>query len=402
MKNKNWNTSLAEKYCLSVRDGTHDSPKFVDYGYALITSKNIKTGSIDKSSAKLISESDYYAINKRSKVEQWDVLISMIGTVGDICIIEDENPDFAIKNIGLFKCKNEIESRWLYYWLKSPSAKEYINSHLNGTSQQYISLNNLRKLPISYPKDISIKQKIIDVMLAYDEVIRSKQRYIVLLEESARLLYQEWFVKFRFPEFRNCNLKNLIPEKWSMKKLSEICIVNRSNVDKKNILESIKYIDISSVNEGNISQVTEIPFLDAPGRARRVVQHGDILWSCVRPNRRSYTLLWQPDDNMIASTGFAVLTAKDIPFSYLYFATTSDDFVSYLSNRATGAAYPAVTGKDFEDATILCPTEKILNKFDEICLPILEQKYNLSYQNSLLTKARDELLPKLISGQIKV
>lgn len=77
------------------------------------------------------------------------------------------------------------------------------------------------------------------------------------------------------------------------------------------------------------------------------------------------------------SRGFAVLTASSVPFSYLYFATTSDEFVAYLTNRATGAAYPAVSGKDFEEAPLLCPSLDVLQNFDEKCLPILELRSKL-------------------------
>ena len=92
----------ASEFCASVRDGTHDSPKPVERGRKLVTSRHLTTGQLDLSDAYLISEEDFDHINKRSKVDKWDVLISMIGTVGEPCLIKEE-PDFAIKNIGLFK-----------------------------------------------------------------------------------------------------------------------------------------------------------------------------------------------------------------------------------------------------------------------------------------------------------
>src|ERR1039458_8817096 len=87
-----------------VRDGTHDSPKPVTKGRNLVTSRHIIGGRLDLSSAYLIAEADFDAINRRSKVDRWDVLVSMIGTVGEPCLVKEE-PDFAIKNIGLFKSR---------------------------------------------------------------------------------------------------------------------------------------------------------------------------------------------------------------------------------------------------------------------------------------------------------
>ena len=78
---------------------------------------------------------------------------------------------------------------------------------------------------------------------------------------------------------------------------------------------------------------TNHAFANAPGRARRVVQHGDVIWSCVHPNPRSHAQLMHPESNPIASTGFALLTATKVPVTFRYFATTTDGFVSYLTTN---------------------------------------------------------------------
>ena len=102
----NQNFIPASEYCDSVRDGTHDSPKKTECGIKLVTSKNIIGGYLDLTSAYFISESDAVNINKRSKVDINDVLLSMIGTVGEVALIS-EQPNFVIKNVGLFKNNDE-------------------------------------------------------------------------------------------------------------------------------------------------------------------------------------------------------------------------------------------------------------------------------------------------------
>ena len=102
----------------------------------------------------------------------------------------------------------------------------------------------------------------------------------------------------------------------------------------KNYQGEIEYIDISAVSPGIINETTFYSFADAPARARRIVQHGDIIWSCVRPIRRSHAIIWGPPENLIASTGFAVLTPVDLPTSFLYQAVTKNEFVGYLANNA--------------------------------------------------------------------
>lgn len=156
-------TLKANEYCDSVRDGTHDSPKKVEKGYKLITSKNIKEYGLDLDNASEISETDYKKVNERSLVEKNDVLYSMIGTVGLIHRVNYE-PNYAIKNMGLFKIKDEQKSKWLYYYLKTPKMKNYINSLLAGSTQQYITLNNLRELPIQIPENNQDTNKIIHIL----------------------------------------------------------------------------------------------------------------------------------------------------------------------------------------------------------------------------------------------
>jgi type I restriction enzyme S subunit len=133
-----------------------------------------------------------------------------------------------------------------------------------------------------------------------------------------------------------------------------------------------------------------------------VVKHGDIIWSCVRPNRRSHAVIWNPPENLIVSTGFAVITPVAAMTSFIYYATTTDAFVGYLENHARGAAYPAVVAADFERALILVPSKQLLKSFDEIVEPMLSQIHNLHLQNQKLRAARDLLLPRLMSGDIAV
>ena len=222
-----------------------------------------------------------------------------------------------------------------------------------------------------------------------------------LLENAARLLYQEWFVRLRFPAHEHTRIVNGIPEGWEKKRLDGIVEVNRATLPSGYDGE-IEYVDIASVVPGQITETTTLAFQDAPSRARRIVQHGDIIWSCVRPNRRSHAVIWKPADNLIVSTGFAVIPPTGAPSTVLYFATTTDAFVGYLENHARGAAYPAVVAADFERAEILVPPKRLLDAFDEVVEPTFSQIHNLQQQNQKLRAARDLLLPRLMSGEIAV
>lgn len=193
-----------------------------------------------------------------------------------------------------------------------------------------------------------------------------------------------------------------IPAGWEVRKVSDIAEINARSVKKGQEPEELLYIDIASVSPGRIDKIEQLAFADAPGRARRIVQHGDTIWSTVRPNRRSYAIILRPPPSLIVSTGFAVISAKEAPYSYVYHALTTDDFVEYLTNHTTGSAYPAVNSGDFEDATVLLPPSTILNSFHSVVANLLDQTHNLHTRNANLRLTRDLLLPKLISGELDV
>lgn len=139
---------------IEITDGTHDSPKVKEEGYYLITSKHLSKYGVNKDNANYISEEDFNKINERSKVDKYDILISMIGTVGLVSLIIEDDIDFAVKNVGIFK--TSLQKDYIYFifsYLLSSSTQNYVKSHLAGTTQKYISLGELRNLKIKIPNE---------------------------------------------------------------------------------------------------------------------------------------------------------------------------------------------------------------------------------------------------------
>ena len=145
---------------IEVRDGTHDSPKPAETGQYLVTSKHLKPSGIDFSDAYLISQEDFDAVNKRSKVDEGDFLLSMIGTVGiSQWAMKIETP-YAIKNIGLFKTSQAPEmADYIFAAVTSLHGKAYLQQNQStGTSQPYVTLGTLRSIPILIPDELVFEQ----------------------------------------------------------------------------------------------------------------------------------------------------------------------------------------------------------------------------------------------------
>ncbi len=247
-----------------------------------------------------------------------------------------------------------------------------------------------------------VQKRIASILSTYDDLIENNTRRIEILEEMARRLYEEWFVQFRFPGHEGLAFENDVPQGWSRVRLDSVAVVNPEAISPKNAPDEIMYVDISSVSTRQVNKLQRLEFSEAPGRARRKVVSGDVVWSCVRPGLRSYALIIDPPPNTIVSTGFAVVRADSVPFSYLYQVLGSDQFVSYLDNHATGAAYPAVKASDFEAAEVVLPCKNLLAQFDGAVLPMLKMIHVLRLKNNNLQSQRDLLLPKLISGEIDI
>lgn len=148
-----WEVTLSGRV-IDVRDGTHDSPKRAEEGFPLVTSKHITSGELKIEDAYLISKLDFDSVNKRSKVDDGDILLTMIGTVGIPFYVNQADVEFAIKNVGLFKTSsNRNLGAFFYLLLKSEKMQSYLDARIAGTTQKYLSLTTLRTLEFVLPHE---------------------------------------------------------------------------------------------------------------------------------------------------------------------------------------------------------------------------------------------------------
>ncbi len=179
---EDWETTPLNSVA-DVRDGTHDSPKYVKNGVPFVTSKNIISGEINIQDVSFISKADAQEVNKRSKVDRLDILVSMIGTVGNAALVNFE-PDFCIKNVALIKPHNwAVESRYLTQLLRSDSHARYIEGKLDGGIQKFISLGVLRQIEIPLPPlpeqtAIATTLSDVDALISSLDALISKKKQI--------------------------------------------------------------------------------------------------------------------------------------------------------------------------------------------------------------------------------
>ena len=405
MSCEGWKESIAEEYCESVRDGTHDSPKAVlgDKGRFLITSKHLGDYEINFQNAYKISFSDYEKVIERSKVDQWDILFSMIGTIGKIYQEKSLQPNYAIKNVAVFKLGHDKNrSNWLKYYLKSPSAQKYIFTHLRGSTQSYIPLDSLRKLRIKYPEEI--EQKAIAATLScLDDKIELNNQMNDTLEQMAQAIFKSWFVDyepFQDGEFEDSELGK-IPKGWKVKPLYDSAeFINGTSFKKDEYSTSgIPIIKISELKNG-ITDTTQ--YFDGERDGKYYLQTGDMLFSWSgSPQTSIDTFIWVGNKAVLNQHTFKIkILNNDYSFVYLLLKFFKSKFIRIaMGKQTTGLGH--VTVKDLKQ--IYFPYDKeTVESFTIMINPLITKYIGNLIENKRLSSLRDALLPKLMSGEIRV
>jgi type I restriction enzyme, S subunit len=375
-----------------VRDGTHDSPKYLENkgeGFPLITSKNIKDGKLILEDCNYISKNDYEKINQRSKVNINDIIMPMIGTIGNPHLIRIE-PNYAIKNVALFKPKKDL-SKYLIHYLNSNIVKQRFLIDSKGGTQKFVSLKYLRELNIPIPP-LQQQEKIVKVLDLSSN----------LIEKQKELLKNYYlFLKSKFIEMFGNPIKNTM--KWETAQIKEVIVKVKNDNPLKQPQKKYIYIDIGSINDKYIKHYNCILGENAPSRAKQITIYNDILVSTVRPNLNAVAIVKSKYESILSSTGFCVLRTnnKNITPYYLFEIVKHKDFIQSLMNVAKGASYPAVSNNDILNLKISIPPLELQNKFASIVekIEIIKEKENQKLKQ--LEDLHNSLMQKAFKGEIE-
>lgn len=278
-------------------------------------------------------------------------------------------------------CGPELSSRYLHYILVGE--QESVRRFAHGTTHQTMYYPEAKALHVLLPHRRE-QDAIAEVLGALDDRIAANTKLTNTIDEYLGTLFAA--------EVALCE---------DAKPLRELAQINAESV-KPVTGGSLRYIDIASVGIGRYDYPSASDWAEAPGRARRRVRKGDVLWSTVRPNRRSHALNLSNDPSLVGSTGLAVLTPSTVGFAYLYEVTRLPAFTAFLESAAEGSAYPAVRADRFADAIVPWLSRPDRETFEGIAAPMREHAHSLESENRHLTAMREALLPQLMSGRIRV
>jgi type I restriction enzyme, S subunit len=310
-------------------------------------------------------------------------------------------------------------TRYLEYAIQGTD----IGPYLTGAVMPKLTQGNLKRVLIPCPPRRT-QEQIVAVLGALDDRIDLLRQTNALLEAIAQALFKSWFVDFdpvraktegREPEgmdattaallptgFEEAKL-GLIPKGWRSGTLRDLSALNASKWTTKQRPDWLSYIDLSGVSNNRIDPPTEYRFDDAPSRARHHLRDGDTIIGTVRPGNRAFAFISEPASTLTGSTGFAVLSPRSPDlFSFVYLAATRDEAIERLANLADGGAYPAVRPSIVAATSCVVPQLGILKAFSDITQPLLNRIARNESNARTLSEIRDTLLPRLISGKLRL
>lgn len=373
--------------------------KFIDYrgktptkttkGVPLVTAKIVKNGRLIEPT-EFIAESDYESWMTRGFPEINDIVLTTEAPLGEVALIKNKNVALAQRIITLQTKKGICNSIFLKYFLESSEGQFALQSRSSGSTVEGIKSAELKKMIISLPI-LSEQIAIASILSSLDDKIDLFHRQNKTLEQLAETLFRQWFAEEA-------------EESWEVVKVGKYIKTNKSSISKNYPFTEIEYLDTSSLTEGIISDTQILSLKDAPSRAKRLVQNGDILISTVRPDQKHYGIVYNPKENLVVSTGFCVITCIAINPHFVYLLLTSDEMTQFLHSIAEGSTstYPSLKPSDIEEIEFLIPPIEKLRNFGTLAFDYWKKINSNQTQIRTLTQTRDTLLPKLMSGEVRV
>lgn len=396
-----WPMRPASELCLLAVDCVNKTAPRVEYEtpYKMIRTTNIKGGYVSLADVGYVTEETFEKWTRRSKPEFGDVILTREAPVGEVGRFTSLDTNVFLGQRLFHYRANPAVLDWNYlaYVLQSHEVQGRLRSMGFGATVEHIKVGDAEHLPVPCPP-LDIQKRIGSKLAAFDDLIENNRRRMALLEESARLLYREWFVRLRFPGHEHTRVVDGVPQGWTTKTLGDLCIEVRESVLPDALEPDTPYIGLEHMPRRSIS-------LNEWGKAEQVTSSkhrfraGEILFGKIRPYFHKVGVAFVDG---VASSDAIVIRPTDEAFHSLVLMTaSSDEFIAVTSQAMKeGSEMPRADWKQMQAYLAPLPPSGLLSTFDGVIQPILAQLKTLTFANQKLRAARDLLLPKLMSGEL--
>ena len=446
-----WKTvgDLAASGIISLSTGPFGSAlhkhEYRESGVSVVPAEAISDGELDSNKFNYIEDEKASELT-RYFLESGDLVFARRGAqaCGHSAYVTEEHTG-AIAGTGLLFArvlnKDVLDPLFFFLVMSSAESVTWLKRHAIGATMPNLNTGIISSTPFNLIP-LNQQHEIISNYLPIRNKLSLLARMNATLEAMAQALFNSWFVDFdpvidnalaagnpipsalqakaelrmlnaetnskfkthhsSFPsKFTWTETMGWIPEGWETGTITDLADLNSESWSNKTHPDHVNYVDLANTKNGRINEVFPYDYSEAPSRARRVLKVGDTIIGTVRPGNRSFAYIHE--DGLTGSTGFAVLRPKqEACRTYVYLCLTQDDVIDYFAPLADGGAYPAIRPEvvgNFETVTF---PQELMERFDQKAYPLIEKIGQHQRETDTLTKLRDTLLPKLISGELRV
>ena len=363
----------------------------------------------------VVSSSGITDHHSESRAPGPGVVTGRYGTLGQVFFVPN---DFWPLNTALYvQDFKGNDPRFISYFLRSLDFSRFSDK----AAVPGLNRNHLHEETVRIPGAVAEQRAIAHILGTLDDKIELNRQMNATLEAMARALFRSWFVDFDpvrakmegrdtglpthvadlFPDRLVDSELGDVPKGWRAGTLADIGRLNPEAWSNHHAPDRILYVDLAKTKWGYIENIQMYAWADAPSRARRVLRRGDTIVGTVRPGNASFALIDQ--DNLTGSTGFAVLRPTDlIDREIVYCAATSHDAIDRLAHLADGGAYPAVNPRAVLNTTVVLPDTGTRLAYSSLAAPLMDRLQQTQREARIFGTLRDALLPKLVSGEMRV
>ncbi|QGS59040.1 restriction endonuclease subunit S [Shewanella algae] len=365
--------------CEFIVDCLHKTAPTQESGFPLIRTPNIGKGRLLLDGVYRISQENYDIWTQRAEPESEDLILAREAPAGNVAIVpEGEKVALGQRTVHLRPDKKKVDPTFLCYFLLAPIQQANLLAGETGATAKHVNMRDIRRLPLPNLPAIEEQKKLGSLIATYDNLIENNRRRIQLLEESARLLYQEWFVHLRFPGHEQVKITDGVPEGWKRKPLKQIATLNYGKALKAEVRVPGPFPVYGSSGEVGSHEKALVT-----GPAIVVGRKGNV-----------GSVYWVNKDFYPIDTVYFISAEESCLF--LYHALQNVQFIN------TDVAVPGLNRDMAYSREVLVPDDKNYQRFLSEVKPIQDQVNKLQDYNFKLAQARDLLLPKLMSGELAV
>lgn len=376
--------------------------QYVEAGVPFLRSLNIHPFRLNYNDLKYIPKSFHDAI-KKSKLRPGDVAIVRTGYPGTACVIPADLPDANCSDLVILRPGPDLNPHYIAAVFNSSFGQSLVGGNLVGAAQQHFNVTVAKELKLRLPPRAE-QDKIAAVLVGLNDLIANNQRRISLLESMAEEIYREWFVRMRFPQYATLKGDELMPPGWSRQPIGELVVLIKRGISPEYADQSEhQVINQKCIRGGRVSMSEARPHMSVVPD-EKLLRFGDVLINSTGVGTLGRAAVFDIEaDGITCDSHVTILRPKDVGLLGEFLAYTIQLLQPYFESMASGSTGQAELGRELIGRTkVLVPTLDLLKHFSDTAAPIRRQRRLLLEQNEKLSATREQLLPRLISGKLRV